>query len=56
MLRIRIGFNNADPDTDPDPAFCVNADPDPDPGFMTKNWKNLQLKKFIFFGSKVAIY
>jgi hypothetical protein len=28
VLRIRIGFN-----TDPDPAFFVNADPDRDPGF-----------------------
>jgi len=28
VLRNRIGFN-ADPDTDPDPAFFVNADPDP---------------------------
>jgi hypothetical protein len=24
---------NDDPDTDPDPAFLVNADSDPDPGF-----------------------
>jgi hypothetical protein len=28
VLRIHIGFN-ADPDTDLDPAFFVNADPDP---------------------------
>jgi hypothetical protein len=28
VLRICIGFN-ADLDTDPDPAFLVNADPDP---------------------------
>jgi hypothetical protein len=26
VFRIRIGFN-----TDPDPAFLVNADPSPDP-------------------------
>jgi hypothetical protein len=34
VLRIRIGFN-ADPETNPDPAFFVNTgpDPDPDPGF-----------------------
>jgi hypothetical protein len=28
VLQIRISFN-ADPDTDPDQAFLVNADPDP---------------------------
>jgi hypothetical protein len=33
VLWIRIGFFNADPDTDPNKAFFVNADPDPDPGF-----------------------
>jgi hypothetical protein len=42
VLWIRIGFN-----ADSDPAFLVNADPDPD--LMIKNWKNLQLRKFMFF-------
>ncbi len=34
VFRILIGLN-VDPytDTDPDPAFQVNADPDPDQGF-----------------------
>ncbi len=27
VFRIRTGFN-ADPDTDPNPAYKVNADPD----------------------------
>ncbi len=30
VLRIRIGFS-VDRDTNPDPAFFVNAEPDPEP-------------------------
>jgi hypothetical protein len=51
VLRIRIGFN-ADPDTDPDPAFLVNADPDriQIQGFDDQKLKkNLQLKRKYFF-------
>ena len=45
MTRSRVMDShlfNADPDTDPDPAFILIADPDPvfTPGFfMTKNCK-----------------
>ncbi len=55
---------NADPDTDPDPAFFLIADPDSGSGsririqdFMTKNWKKITAeKKLNFFGSKTTIY
>jgi hypothetical protein len=62
---------NADPDTDPDPAFCLIADPDcgsgfripdPDPGSGSRVWwpkieKNYSWKKInFFFGSKTTIY
>ncbi len=46
LMRIRI--------TDPDPTLFLIADPDP--VSITKNWKNLQLKLFIyFFDRKIAI-
>jgi hypothetical protein len=49
---------NADPDTDPDPAFFLI----PDPGSGSRVWwskieKNLQLEDLIkFFWSKIATY
>jgi len=47
VFPIRVGFI-ADPD--PHPAFQVNADPGLDLGVsMTKNLKNLQLKKSATF-------
>jgi hypothetical protein len=60
VLRIRFGFN-ADPNTDPDPAFLVKANPGTDPGsgsrvLMTKNWKKITADKKIIFLSKIAIY
>jgi hypothetical protein len=56
------GFN-ADPDTDPDPAFFLIADPDsgsriripdPDPGFDDLKLEKITVekKKLIFFGIK----
>ncbi len=57
-MRIRIGIN-ADPDTDPDPAFFVNADPAADPGFWwPKNLVNLQqqfLKYFLIKNGNLLI-
>jgi hypothetical protein len=32
--KAREKITVAEPDTDPDPAFFVNADPDPDPRFL----------------------
>ncbi len=52
---------NADPDTDPDPAFFLIADPDPDPAFFLiadpdpdPGFDDLEVKKifswkFIFY-------
>jgi len=51
---------NADPDTDPDPAFCLIADPDsgsgsririldPDPGFDDLKLKKIYSWKFNFY-------
>jgi hypothetical protein len=54
QIRSAFGFN-----ANPDPAFQVNANLDPVQGsraWMTKNWKNLLLKKIIFLKSKIAIY
>ncbi len=51
---------NADPDTDPDPAFFIIADPDSGSGsrlLWPKIDKKLLLKKKLnFFGSKTTIY
>ncbi len=46
MLRIRIGFN-ADPDTDPDPAFLsmrIRIQ-----GFDDQNWKKYTAEKINIF-------
>ncbi len=47
---------NADPDTNPDPAFCSNCEsgfwiriPDPDPGFDDLNLKKIYSRKFNFY-------
>ena len=44
------GWVDADPDTDPDPAFFLIADPDsripdPDPGFDDLKLKNITAEK-----------
>jgi hypothetical protein len=39
---------NADPDTDPDPAFFLIADPDSDPGFDDLKMKKIYSWKFNF--------
>jgi hypothetical protein len=52
VLWIRIGYNS-DSDTDPDPAFFVNADPNMDRFrsrvLMNKNWKIFTAEKQLIF-------
>ncbi len=61
VLGIRTGFN-ANPDTDPDPAFFVNADRIwigmQIQGFDDQNLDKIYSRNFniIFFSSKIAIY
>jgi hypothetical protein len=66
LMRIRIRrvsdphWFNADPDTDPDPAFVLIADPDSGSGsrllWQKIDKKLLLKKKLYFFGSKTTIY